>query len=141
MEKEIEAILEITAGIDNVQISNFGTNSFVLQNSGQKRIAAVFIDVSTSIYQDVVFDDDGTGGDNVVKPLRYNNNGENVGAISINNYDWLWLPVRSVANPSGAFDPNALSDVNNLYLDATANVNGLPSPKAGGGYHGELLLF
>jgi hypothetical protein len=135
-----KAILKILANNNNVQVSNYGSNSFQLQNIGQKRIAAVFIDVTDSIFSDIVFDDNGSGGDSVAKKLSYDTGGSSVGVISINSYDWLWLPARSGLNPSADFDSDDLSNVNNLFVDSTSD-NGLSSRKAGGGFRGELLLF
>jgi hypothetical protein len=135
------ARLTITKGNNNVQISNFNWNSFELENTGQKRIAAVFIDVTDSIFSDIVFDQNGSGGDNVAKNLSIDTNGGAVGAISINDYKEFWLPARGASfTASATFDPNQLSNVNNLFVDSTAD-NSLSSPKAGGGFRGELLLF
>ncbi|MEN0068420.1 MAG: malectin domain-containing carbohydrate-binding protein, partial [Myxococcota bacterium] len=134
------ALLTITPG-NNVQKSNYGNNSFSLTNTGTKRIAAVYLDVSTALFSDVVFDGDGTGGDSVAKVLTYNSGGGTVGAIGQGSYNWLWQPARGgsfVAN--AAFSSSALTDVDNLFVDATSN-SGKPSPAAGGGFRGELLLF
>jgi hypothetical protein len=135
------ARLTITKNNNNVQISNFGWNSFELENTGQKRIAAAFIDVTASIFRDAVFDADGRGGDNVAKDLSIDSNGGNVGAVSISKYQEFWLPARNSSFTSSAtFNANQLSNVNNLFVDATAD-NSLTGNKAGGGFRGELLLF
>jgi hypothetical protein len=135
------ARLTITKGDSSIQASNFNWNSFELENTGQKRIAAVFIDVTDSMFRDVVFDHNGSGGDNVAKSLSIDFNGENVGAVSTDSYAEFWLPARgSSFVASAAFDANKLSNVNNLFVDSTAD-NSLDSPKAGGGFRGELLLF
>ena len=136
-----KAILMILENNNNIQVSNYGDNSFKLENAGSKRIAAVFIDVTNAIFRDVVFDNNGSGGDSVAKKLKYDSNEAQVGAISIDKYQWLRLPARNGSfNPKSRFDPNNLSDVNNLFVDETSN-NNLGSPKAGGGFRGELLLF
>ena len=69
------AVLEIMAGNDNIESSNYGANSFQVTNVGDKKISAVFIDVRDSIYPDSVFDPDGQGGDNVAKPWAINSAG------------------------------------------------------------------
>ncbi len=61
------ARLEVTPGNNNIQVSNFGMDSFKVTNTGDKKIAAVFIDVSSALYPDSVFDPDGAGGDNAFK--------------------------------------------------------------------------
>ncbi|MEL6185935.1 MAG: malectin domain-containing carbohydrate-binding protein, partial [Myxococcota bacterium] len=134
------AKLTVTPG-NNVQKSNFGNNSFSLTNTGDKRISAVFIDVTTALVPDVVFDGDGTGGDSVAKNLTYNSGAASVAPVSIGSYDWLWLPARGTSFvPTSAFDASDLSNVDNLFVDAVSNSN-KASPKAGGGFRGELLLF
>ena len=134
------AKLTITPG-NSVQKSNFGNNAFMLSNTGDKRISAVFIDVTNALVPDVVFDADGTGGDSVAKNLTYNSGAASVAPVSINSYDWLWLPARGVSfAPTLAFDAADLSNIDNLFVDAVSN-NSKPSPKAGGGFRGELLLF
>ncbi len=77
----------------------------------------------------------------MAKPLQYNSGGSSVGAVQAGSYPWLWLPTRAPSfDPSVPFDPADLSAVDNLFVDDVAN-NSLPSPAAGGGYRGELLLF
>jgi len=136
-----KAVLKILPNVDDIQQSNYGGGSFQLQNNGDKRIAAVFIDVSMSIFSDVVFDSDGSGGDSVAKKLNYDGNEGAVGAVDIDSYDWLWLPARSVSfSATAPFNPSNLNDEDNLFVDQTSD-NALSSPKAGGGFRGELLLF
>lgn len=93
------------------------------------------------MFMDSVFDGDGTGGDSVAKDLNYDRGGAAVSAVDVDLYDYLWLPARdSPFVGTNPFNPSALSDVNNLFVDETAD-NGKPSPKTGGGFRGELLLF
>ena len=56
-------VLTVIDGVQDVQSSNFGRNSFQLTNTGNKEIAAVFIDIRNAVFGDMVFDNDGTGGD------------------------------------------------------------------------------
>ena len=70
-----EAILTITLNANDIQISNFGNNSFQITNTGQKKIAQVEIDVTNALYPDTVFDPFGVAGDTVSKKLTINTNG------------------------------------------------------------------
>ncbi|SNS31086.1 malectin domain-containing carbohydrate-binding protein [Tropicimonas sediminicola] len=69
------ATLEVTVNSDNVQSSNYGNNSFVLTNVGDKDIAKVEIDVTNAIFTDAVFDPFGEAGDTVAKHLTINTTG------------------------------------------------------------------
>ena len=64
-----EAIVTINSNDDDVQTSNFGGGSFTIANVGDKRIAAVFIDVTPALYPDSVFDPFGEAGDTLAKEL------------------------------------------------------------------------
>ncbi len=64
------AELQILAGNNDVQVSNFGVDSFTINNTGDKEIAAVFIDFRDSLYGDSVVDLDGSAGDAVTKPFQ-----------------------------------------------------------------------
>ncbi|MGB5709328.1 MAG: hypothetical protein WBM44_00205 [Waterburya sp.] len=44
-----KASLEITANNNDVQISNFGDNSFQITNLGDKKIAQIDIDVTNAL--------------------------------------------------------------------------------------------
>ncbi|MEO0600853.1 MAG: malectin domain-containing carbohydrate-binding protein, partial [Myxococcota bacterium] len=139
-----EVLVEVLPGSNNVQASNFGNNSWTIDNLGTKRIAAVYLDVSTALFRDAVFDDDGTGGDQVTKPLTFSNGSGAVLPVdpATTPYNNLFLPARdsSTFNPLAAFAPGQLGDVDNLFVDQVSN-NALPSPKAGGGFRGQLLIF
>jgi hypothetical protein len=69
------AVLTVNAGASDIDTSNFGSNSFQVQNVGDKKISAVFIDVTDALYPDSVFDPDGQAGDNVVAPWAIGNAG------------------------------------------------------------------
>lgn len=96
------AVLEVMTGNNNIQSSNFGSNSFELTNTGDKQIAAVFIDVSTALYPDSVFDPDGAGGDDSVKPWGINSGGAQTGAsISGGDGGYFIAGVDPLANTTG----------------------------------------
>ncbi|MFP4693539.1 MAG: hypothetical protein ACLFM2_06715, partial [Halothece sp.] len=79
-----KATLSINLNSDNVQISNFGNNSFQLTNVGDKNIEQVEIDVTDALYPDSVFDPFGLAGDTTSKALTINSSG-NTGVVSPNN--------------------------------------------------------
>lgn len=54
-----------------IQISNFGTNKFTVENVGEKRIAALYFDVSQALFPDIVFDPVGVAGDSVARGLAF----------------------------------------------------------------------
>ncbi|MEM6332127.1 MAG: hypothetical protein AAF823_02165 [Planctomycetota bacterium] len=68
------ARLDIMAHNDNVQKSNFGTNSFLLRNIGDKDIVEFELDVTEALFPDTVFDPAGKAGDSVAKPLKFDRN-------------------------------------------------------------------
>ncbi len=86
------AVLEIMTGESNVQSSNYGNNSFEVTNTGDKKISAIFIDVSGALYQDSVFDPDGKGGDNAAKPWAVNSDGNTGAYVSGSGY---YLPGQA----------------------------------------------
>ena len=78
------AILEIMPKTDNVQRSNYGKNSFLLTNTGDKDIIAFELDVSRALFPDTVFDPEGLAGDSAAKPLQFDRN-DNTGAVHDNS--------------------------------------------------------
>ncbi|MEO0802271.1 MAG: malectin domain-containing carbohydrate-binding protein, partial [Cyanobacteria bacterium J06642_2] len=70
-----EAVLSIAKDSNNVQASNFGNNSFQIENTGDKKIAQVVIDVTGALYPDTVFDPFGVAGDTLGKELVINTPG------------------------------------------------------------------
>lgn len=74
--------LTVIDGSNDIQASNFGTNSFQLSNTGNKEVAAVFIDIREAVFGDMVFDINGTGGDTVAKTFRVDSSG-NTGAFFV----------------------------------------------------------
>jgi hypothetical protein len=70
------AVLTILAGQNEIDQSNFGGSSFQVTNVGGKNISAIFVDVTTALYPDSVFDPDGQGGDNVAKPWQIDSDGD-----------------------------------------------------------------
>jgi hypothetical protein len=76
-----KATLKINANNNNVQISNFGSNSFQVTNTGDKVITQVVIDVTNALYPDSVFAPDAQAGDSAFKPLTIDTNG-NTGVVA-----------------------------------------------------------
>ncbi|PSK80470.1 Calx-beta domain-containing protein [Limimaricola soesokkakensis] len=94
------AILEVMTGNNNIQSSNFGSNSFEVTNSGGKKISAIFIDVTSALYPDSVFDPDGLGGDNAAKPWQINSSGGTGAYVSGSGY---FLPGEDpIPNSNGS---------------------------------------
>lgn len=107
------AVLSITEDSDNVQISNFGSNSFQIVNTGDKQIAQVEIDVTDALYPDTVFDPFGLAGDTVSKPLTIDTNG-GTGIVAPSNASYIgaggmagFEAIQLVfdENVDGGFDP------------------------------------
>lgn len=111
------AVLEVMTGNNNVQSSNFGNNSFELTNTGDKKISAVFIDVTGALYQDSVFDPDGAGGDAAFKDWGINTDGGTGAEI--------------VGGEGGYFLPGQDPDPNTTGTGIASN----------GGYKGALIAF
>ncbi len=99
------AVLTITANKSNVQISNFGNNSFKITNEGDKKIASVNIDVTNALYSDSVFDPFGLAGDTTSKALTINTNG-GTGVLSPNTYN----PYVGTGGASGYKGLNLIFD-------------------------------
>lgn len=107
------AVLKITPNNDDVQVSNFGINSFTVHNTGSKSIARVEIDVSSALYSDTVFDPFGLAGDSVSKALTINTNGSTgvtqptsssyIGIGGTAGYEGIRLLFDSFTN--GGFNP------------------------------------
>jgi len=150
-----KATLKITANNNNVQISNFGSNSFQITNTGDKVIAQVDLDVTNALYPDSVFAPDTQAGDSAVKPLTIDTTGNTgVGAPSASSYIGAggkagFKGLRLVFNPavSGGFnpgetvgfsidmDPNSIAGSSKTPLDAGAS----PAWDVGGVSGAELI--
>ena len=83
-----EAVLTITKNRDNIQVSNFGNNSFQITNIGTKKIAQIDIDVTGALYPDSVFDPFGLAGDTVGKALTIDTNG-GTGIVAPSNASYI----------------------------------------------------
>ncbi|NJK28260.1 MAG: hypothetical protein HC925_06950 [Coleofasciculaceae cyanobacterium SM2_3_26] len=135
------AVLAITATSNNVQISNFGSNSFQITNTGEKNIARVDIDVTNALYPDSVFDPFGLAGDTASKGLTINTNGS-TGIVAPSNSSYIgaggtagFEAIRLVfdENVNGGFapgeslgfsidmDPNSVAGAQKSLLDAGSN--------------------
>ncbi|HHP7232168.1 MAG TPA: Calx-beta domain-containing protein [Xenococcaceae cyanobacterium] len=136
-----EAVLGITLNSNNVQISNFGNNSFEITNTGTKKITQVSLDVTNALYPDTVFDPFGLAGDTVSKPLSINTNG-GTGIIAPSNASYIGtggtagfeaIQLSFDENVNGGFesgetigfsidmDPNSVAGTQKNPLDAGSN--------------------
>lgn len=95
------AVLDIMVGQNNIEASNYGSNSFKVSNTGDKKISAIFIDVSGALYQDSVFDPDGMGGDSVAKAWAINSAGGTGAYISGGDAGYFIPGVDPLANTTG----------------------------------------
>ncbi len=69
--------LSVMADVNTIQSSNFAKGSFQLTNTGDKKIAAFFIDFRDAVFGDSVVDFDGSGGDTTFKKFAVDNSGTN----------------------------------------------------------------
>jgi len=83
-----EAVLTVTENSNNVQASNFGSNSFQIENTGDKQISQIEIDVTDALYPDTVFDPFGEAGDTISKELTIDING-GTGAVAASGDSYL----------------------------------------------------
>ena len=94
------AVLKVMSGNNSVAASNFGVNSFKVNNTGDKKISAIFIDVTHALYPDSVFDPDGKGGDTAFKPWAVDGAGGTGAFVSGSGY---FLPGEApIANSGGS---------------------------------------
>ena len=127
------AVLKIMEGTPNVAASNFGANSFEVENVGAKKISAFFIDVTSALYPDSVFDPDGQGGDNTAKAWAVNNDGDTGGYVG-GGVGGYFLPGQDPIPNSGG--SGGLS--NGGYKGAMIKFN----PNISGGFEfGEVVGF
>ena len=106
-----------------MQSSNFGSNSFQLTNTGDKEVAAVFIDIREAVFGDMVFDIDGTGGDTASSTFQVDAAGS-TGAFFVGENN-------QAANAANLFFPGD---------DPLPDSSGLGSASSGG-FRGLLIRF
>ncbi|MEM7490401.1 MAG: putative Ig domain-containing protein, partial [Pseudomonadota bacterium] len=127
------AVLEIMTGNNNIESSNFSNNSFQVTNTGDKKISAIFIDATTALYPDSVFDPDGLGGDSAAKPWAVNNGG-NTGGFIGGGVGGYFLPGPDpIPNSGGSGGPS-----NGGYKGAMVKFN---PGNSGGFQNGETVGF
>ncbi|MEM7758551.1 MAG: hypothetical protein AAF298_10555 [Cyanobacteria bacterium P01_A01_bin.40] len=150
-----QATLQITLDNNDVQISNFGDNSFQITNTGDKTITQVDLDVSNALYPDSVFDPFGQAGDTTSKPLTIDNNG-GTGVVAPNNTSYVGaggragykgLQLKFDDSVNGGFEPgetigfsidmdsNSVAGTNKDLLDGGTN----PGWDVGGVSGAELI--
>ncbi|MEO0697590.1 MAG: Ig-like domain-containing protein [Pseudomonadota bacterium] len=69
------ATLSIMEDSDKVKGSSLGSNSFIIENTGDKDIAEVTLDVTGALFQDLVFDPFGAAGESSSKLLKIDTKG------------------------------------------------------------------
>nr|WP_299242842.1 malectin domain-containing carbohydrate-binding protein [uncultured Halomonas sp.] len=123
------AVITITPNGEDVQDSNYVSGSFNITNTGDKKIAAVYFDVSSALYDDSVFDPDGKGGDTAAKDLTIDSAG-GTGVIQPSEYEHYF---QQGVDP----DP-ANSAVNGGYKGAMVKFS---ATEDGGFSQGETVTF
>ncbi|MEO9781805.1 MAG: malectin domain-containing carbohydrate-binding protein [Sedimentitalea sp.] len=126
------AVLEVMTGQNNIESSNYGNNSFQVTNTGDKKIAAVFVDVTNALYQDVVFDPDGAGGDDAFKVWGINSDGSTGAYIGGGDGGYFLAGQDPLPNDTGTGIPS-----NGGYKGAIVKFDG----SDGGFENGETVGF
>ena len=149
------AVLAVTPDANSVQASNFGSNSFEITNTGDKKIAQVELDVTNALYPDTVFDPFGEAGDMVSKELTIDTNGS-TGVVAASSDSYLGtggtagyeaIQLTFDENDNGGFesgetvgfsvdmDPNSIAGAEKSPLDEGSN----PAWDVGGVSGAELI--
>ncbi|MDQ2054594.1 malectin domain-containing carbohydrate-binding protein [Halobellus sp. H-GB7] len=86
------------------EASTYGGGSFTVENTGDQQISSVTFDLSESAMPDMVFDPDGTAGDQAAKGLNIDSqSGDGVGVVSTADDDVFSQPHNGV-NGSDGYD-------------------------------------
>ncbi|WP_390293617.1 malectin domain-containing carbohydrate-binding protein [Haloarchaeobius litoreus] len=97
------ATLTITPD-SGIEASTYGSGSYEVTNTGESNITSVTLDLSTATLPDVVFDPDGTAGDQAAKGLSIDGqSGDGVGVVSTADGDVFSQPHNGV-NGSDGYD-------------------------------------
>ncbi|MEL7509558.1 MAG: carbohydrate-binding domain-containing protein [Cyanobacteria bacterium J06554_1] len=83
----------------NINVSTFNDKSFTVENTGDKRIAAIFIDITDALFPDTVYDPVGLAGDSAFRGLKFNTTGSS-GAFEPSGDDVL-LPFFGIGGVDG----------------------------------------
>ncbi|MDU8945522.1 malectin domain-containing carbohydrate-binding protein [Ovoidimarina sediminis] len=106
---EVGAVQVLVTPSTGVQVSTYGSSAFQITNIGDKRVAAIYIDISNAVLADAVFDPEGLAGDSVARGVTYGSTG-GTGALSYGGSDLL-TPFYGTGGTTGyegmmiAFDP------------------------------------
>ncbi|MEB3209772.1 MAG: Ig-like domain-containing protein [Leptolyngbyaceae bacterium] len=132
------AELDVMSTVDNIQSSNFGQNSFQITNTGDKNIAAVFIDFRDAIFRDSVVDPDGSGGDSVAKLFQINSGaGDTAAFFDGNNANVYYLPGDPPLPNTTGTGQDASGGFRGLLLKAGTGSNGF-EPGESIGFSGDM---
>ncbi|WP_404789623.1 DUF4347 domain-containing protein [Altericista sp. CCNU0014] len=131
----VEVTITLNSGI---QHSNYGTGSFQVKNIGNKRIAAVYFDVTDALFPDTVFDPVGLAGDTLFRGFTLKNGNTGGTGVFVPGSADVLMPFYGIGGTSGyegmrlTFDPNINQGFNfneqiSFGVDMDANsIVGLP---------------
>ncbi|WP_152418304.1 malectin domain-containing carbohydrate-binding protein, partial [Halorubrum aidingense] len=86
------------------EASTYGSGSFTVENTGDQQISSVTVDLSSGAMPDMVWDPDGTAGDQAAKGLVIDSeSGDGVGVVSTADGDVFSQPHNG-ANGSDGYD-------------------------------------
>ncbi len=128
--------LSVMANVNTIQSSNFAKGSFQLTNTGDKKIAAFFIDFRDAVFGDSVVDFDGSGGDTTFKKFAVDNGGTNGSETGVffdsNDGKVYYLPGEPpLSNNTGTGIPSS-GGFRGLLLKAGNTGNGFETGETAG---------
>jgi len=110
------AKLTIMPGTNNVQSSNFGADSFEIENTGDKQIAAVVIDFRNAVFGDSIVDFDGSAGDTTAKAFAVNSDGDTGGYFGSDAETYLFEGDAPLENTTGGGNTPATGGFRGLLI-------------------------
>ena len=109
----------------NIKSSTYNDKSFIVENIGDKRIAAIYFDITDTLFRDTVFDPIGQAGDNgPVRGLKFSSIG-GTGAFEPGSKEEVLVPFYGASGTEG---------YEGMLLTFDSNVDGGYNP-------GEIIQF
>lgn len=133
-----QVALEYASGRVNVNDSPVGVGKATVElsparllrisNNGDRRIAAVYWDISNAMIPDIIVD--------AASLPQVQERAGAASHIALVDYQWAWDPIRPSSVVS--FDPEQLEDAGNLFADSLTSSPGIMKPSS---HRAMLLLF